>query len=225
VRGLDIAGRSLYCQETGGDYYDFLHFAEWGPERVVVAVGDVVGHGIGAALFMTTARALLRARLLQPGSLAQAMRDANRLLCLDTAQSANFMTVFLLLLDAGRRLICWSRAGHDPAIVYDPRSDVSTDWIGEGMALGVDELQSFEENKASQWQPGMIIVIGTDGIWEAENTDGEMFGKDRLRAVIREARQGSAADILQAILDAVRGFREEAPQLDDITLVVVKIVD
>ncbi len=225
VRGLDIAGRSLYCHETGGDYYDFLHFAEWGPGRVVVAVGDVVGHGIGAALLMTTASALLRARLLQPGSLAQVMGDANRLLCLDTAQSANFITVFLLMLDAGRRRACWTRAGHDPAIVYDPLTDTFTDWIGEGMALGVDETQSFQENQFDQWNPGRIILIGTDGIWETENPDGEMFGKDRLRSVIRENREGSAADILQAVLDAIQDFRQEASQLDDITLVVVKIVE
>jgi phosphoserine phosphatase RsbU/P len=225
VRGLDIAGRCLYCHETGGDYYDFLHFTEWEPGQVVVAVGDVVGHGIGAALFMTTARALLRARLLQSGSLAQVVGEANRLLCLDTAQNASFITVFLLLLDTHRKRAYWTRAGHDPAIVYDPLTDTFSDWIGEGMALGVDETQSFQENQFDQWNPGLIILIGTDGIWETENQDGAMFGKDRLRFIMRENRDSSAADILQAILDAIRDFRQEAAQLDDITLVVVKIVE
>ena len=225
IRGLDIAGRSLYCQETGGDYYDFLQFTEWEPDQVVVAVGDVVGHGLGAALLMTTARAFIRARLLLPAGLAQVLGEVNRLLCLDTAQNANFITVFLLLLDTRRKSICWTRAGHDPAIVYDPVTDSFSDWIGEGMALGVDETQSFQENRFDHWNPGIVILIGTDGIWETEDPGGAMFGKDRLRSILREHREESAAEILQAILDAVRDFRREATQFDDITLVVVKIVE
>jgi sigma-B regulation protein RsbU (phosphoserine phosphatase) len=223
VSGLDIAGRSLYCDETGGDYYDFLHFTEWGPGRVVVAVGDVAGHGISAALLMTTARALLRARIAQPGTLAQVMTDANRLLCMDTAQSGNFMTLFLLLLDAGQRQSLWVRAGHDPAIVYDPVADTFDDWVGAGMAMGIDETQSFQENRFSAWSPGLIILLGTDGIWETENADGEMFGKERVRDVIRRRRDGSSEEILQAIIDAIGSFRQAAPQRDDVTLVVVKI--
>lgn len=224
VSGLDIAGRSLYCDETGGDYYDFLQFAEWGAGRVVIAVGDVAGHGIGAALLMTTARALLRARLIQPGSLSQVVADANRLLCMDTAHSGNFMTLFLLQLDASRRQASWIRAGHDPATVYDPCTDAFSDCVGEGMAMGVDQCQLFQENQLDGWNPGRVILIGTDGIWETENADGVMFGKDRLRALIRSHRDGSAADILQAIIDAIQNFRQTAPQLDDITLVVVKII-
>jgi phosphoserine phosphatase RsbU/P len=225
VSGLDIAGRSLYCDETGGDYYDFLQFAEWAPGRVVVAVGDVVGHGLGAALLMTTGRALLRASMVQPGSLAQVMADANRLLCMDTAHSGNFMTLFLLLLDTHQRQSCWVRAGHDPAMVYDPLADSFTDWVGEGMAIGIDETQSFQENQRSGWGAGQIILIGTDGIWETENAGGEAFGKERVRTVIREHRGSPAEGILQAILDAIDSFRQSAPQGDDITLVVVKIED
>jgi phosphoserine phosphatase RsbU/P len=225
IPGLDIAGRSLYCQETGGDYYDFLHFAEWGPGQVLVAVGDVVGHGIGAALLMTTARALLRARLLKPSHLDQVTSDVNTLLCLDTAENASFITVFLLMLDTGRKRACWTRAGHDPAIVYDPVTDTFSQWIGDGMALGVDDAQSFQENQFDQWHPGLIILIGTDGIWETANPAGEMFRKDRLRSIMRENREGSAADIVQAVLNAIQDFRQEAVQLDDITLVVVKIIE
>jgi phosphoserine phosphatase RsbU/P len=183
----------------------------------------VAGHGIGAALLMTTARALLRARLVKPGSLSQAVADANRLLCMDTGDSGNFMTLFLLQLDAGRRQASWIRAGHDPAAVYDPCTDAFSDCLGEGMAMGVNPCQSFQENQLDEWSPGRIILIGTDGIWETEDADGEMFGKDRLRALIRSHRNGSAAEILQAILDAIQNFRQAAPQLDDITLVVVKI--
>ena len=102
--GLDIAGRSLYCQETGGDYFDYIPLADpAGGLRLCVAVGDVVGHGISAALLMTTVRALLRGRLDQPGSIAEAVCDVNRLLCQDTAASGSFVTLFLLEVGLRRR--------------------------------------------------------------------------------------------------------------------------
>jgi phosphoserine phosphatase RsbU/P len=110
-------------------------------------------------------------------------------------------------------------------MVYDPVTDTFSQWLGEGMALGVDDAQSLQENQFDQWHPGLIILIGTDGIWETENPAGEMFGKDRLRSIMRENREGSAADILQAVLNAIQEFRQEAAQVDDITLVVVKIIE
>jgi sigma-B regulation protein RsbU (phosphoserine phosphatase) len=133
------------------------------------------------------------------------------------------MTLFLLLLDAGQRQSLWVRAGHDPAIVYDPVADTFDDWVGAGMAIGIDETQSFQENRFSAWSPGLIILLGTDGIWETENADGEMFGKERVRDAIRRRRDGSSEEILQAIIDAIGSFRQAAPQRDDITLVVIKI--
>ncbi len=98
IEGLDIAGRSIYCDETGGDYYDFLEFSEL-DGRLGVVVGDVTGHGIAAALIMATVRSLLRSRVTQPGTLAEVITDVNRLLCLDTSQTASFMTLFFMLAD------------------------------------------------------------------------------------------------------------------------------
>jgi sigma-B regulation protein RsbU (phosphoserine phosphatase) len=223
IEGLDIAGRSLYCDETGGDYYDFLDFAELGPGRIGIVVGDVVGHGIGAALLMTTARALLRSRITQPGSVAQMITDVNRLLCLDTAHAGSFLTLFWVLLDPLEREFRWVRAGHDPAMVYEPSADAFSELRGDGMALGIDNGMQFQEYTYARWAEGLIILIGTDGIWETENPQGESFGKQRVQESIREHRECSSQEIVQAILDALVSFRQTAPQEDDITLVVVKI--
>jgi sigma-B regulation protein RsbU (phosphoserine phosphatase) len=221
TEGLDIAGRSIYCDETGGDYYDFLEFSEL-EGRLGVVVGDVAGHGIAAALIMATVRSLLRSRVTQPGTLAEIITDVNRLLCLDTSQTASFMTLFFMLADRVNRKINWVRAGHDPAIIYDNASDLFSELRGSGIALGVDETLVFHEYEYGGWADGQIIVIGTDGIWEAENDHGEMFGKDRLRELMRECRAHSAQEILQTITEALTEFRRTAPQQDDITLVVVK---
>ncbi len=221
VDGLDIAGRSIYCDETGGDYFDFLEFSEL-EGRLGVVVGDVAGHGIGAALIMATVRSLLRSRVTQPGTLVEVITHVNRLLCLDTSETSSFMTLFFMLADRVHRKINWVRAGHDPAIVYDIPTDSFSELRGSGIALGVDETLAFHEYEYRDWAEGQVLVIGTDGIWEAEDEQHEMFGKERLRAIVREHREGSAQEIVELITVALTEFRRTVPQLDDITLVVIK---
>jgi sigma-B regulation protein RsbU (phosphoserine phosphatase) len=223
IEGFDIAGQSIYCEETGGDYYDFIEFTELG--LMGVAVGDVAGHGIAPALLMTTVRALLRSRVLkQPEELADAITDVNRLLCIDTADTGNFMTLFFMLIDSANGKVRWVRAGHEPAMIYDPLSDSFDELLGRGIALGVDETWSFEEQMRELWSDSEIVLIGTDGIWECENPQGESFGKKRLKGIIRQNKDKSSAEIVQAITDGLANHRETAPQQDDVTLVVIKKV-
>ena len=222
ISNLDIVGESIYCDETGGDYFDFFQFPALGPGKVGIAVGDVVGHGISAALLMTTARAFLRSEMAKPGDLDQKVADVNRLLCLDTIESCDFMTLFLMVIDSNKRELRWVRAGHDPAIVYDPASNSTNELDGRGSVLGIDPDWTYEEYKHSGWSDGQIIVIGTDGIWETENSNSEKFGKFRLRQIIRQHSQFSSQEILNAITNALEAFRGTAPQDDDVTLVVVK---
>jgi sigma-B regulation protein RsbU (phosphoserine phosphatase) len=223
TKSLDIAGKSIYCDETGGDYFDFFQFPELGKEKIGIAVGDVVGHGVPAALLMTTVRAFLRSRIAQPGDLAQKITDVNRILCLDTHDSCDYMTLFLLVIDSITNELKWVRAGHEPAILYDPSTGSFNELDGAGVVLGIDETFLFQEYKYSGLSEGQIIVIGTDGIWETENPKTEAFGKNRLRKIIRQNSHGSAKEIVQAITDALALFRETAPQNDDVTLVVVKV--
>jgi sigma-B regulation protein RsbU (phosphoserine phosphatase) len=225
IEGFDIAGQSIYCDETGGDYYDFIEFPELGQGHIGVAVGDVAGHGIAPALLMTTVRAFLRSRVLtQPEDLAEAIADVNRLLCIDTAETGNFMTLFFMLIDSSIRKVRWVRAGHEPAMIYDPSSDSFDELHGRGIALGVDETYSFEEQIRELWSDSQIVLIGTDGIWETANPQGEEFGKKRLMEIIRQHKNRSSEQIVQAITEALAGHRETAPQQDDVTLVVIKKV-
>jgi sigma-B regulation protein RsbU (phosphoserine phosphatase) len=221
IEGFDIAGKSIYCDETGGDYYDFIEFPELG--LMGVAVGDVAGHGIAPALLMTTVRAFLRSRVFtKPEDLADAITDVNRLLCIDTAETGNFMTLFFMLIDSGNGKVRWVRAGHEPAVVYDPSTDSLSELHGDGIALGVDETWSFQENRQELWSDSQIVLIGTDGIWESENPQGEGFGKKRLREIIREQKNKSSEAIVQAITEALAIHRDTAPQQDDVTMVVIK---
>lgn len=223
VVGFDIAGKSIYCDETGGDYYDFIEFSDMDKEHIGIAVGDVAGHGIAPALLMTSVRAFLRSRILmQPGDLAKAITDVNRLLCIDTSETGNFMTLFFILLDSENGEARWVRAGHEPAVVYDPSKDSFSELYGDGIALGVDETWSFQENRQELWSDSQIVLIGTDGIWESENPKGEGFGKKRLREIIRKHMHQSSQEIVHAITEALANHRQTAPQQDDITMVVIK---
>jgi sigma-B regulation protein RsbU (phosphoserine phosphatase) len=224
VPGLDLAGRSLYCQETGGDYFDYiLRPGPAGSPRLCVAVGDVVGHGISAALLMTTVRALLRCRLAQPGPIAEAVCDVNRLLYQDTAPSGSFVTLFLLEVDPVAGHLEWVRAGHDPALLYCASTDDVQDLGGPGMALGVDDATSYLSGGRSGLSVGDILVIGTDGVWETQGEGPEKFGKARVGAILRSHHGREAEAILQAILSSLTEFRGKNLQEDDITLVVVKV--
>jgi len=222
TEALDIAGKSIYCDETGGDYFDFFQFPELGKNNIGIAVGDVVGHGVPAALLMTTARAFLRSRMAQPGGLAQKVIDVNRLLCLDTLDSCDYMTLFLLVVDPVNKELKWVRAGHDPALVYDPTTDSFNELDGRGTVLGIDANWRFREYKKSGWTNGQIIVIGTDGIWETENHRAEKFGRARLKRIIRRHSKSSSQEIINTITESLASFRETAPQNDDVTMVVVK---
>ncbi len=219
---LAVAGTSLYCDETGGDYFDFLQFPALGDGRLGIAVGDVVGHGVASALLMATVRALLRSRAAQGGDPGRIVADVNRLLCMDTAAAGNFMTLFFALLDPAAGEIRWVRAGHEPALLYDAGKDTFMELRGEGMALGVDDTQEYACKTHTGWNDRHLLLFGTDGIWESENSGGERFGKKRLRRLLRAHWQRTPEDIVRAVTNAVAAFRRDAVQHDDITLVVVK---
>jgi len=222
IPGLDIAGKSVYCDQTGGDYYDFIDFTQTGDTRLQVAVGDVAGHGISSALLMTSARAVLRQRAAMPGDIACVLSDANLQLTRDVEESGRFVTMFYSEIDMKNRQLWWIRAGHDPALVYNSIADTFDELIGKGLPLGVTPAAEYNA-RVQQITAGQIYVIGTDGIWETRSPAGDMFGKDRFREIIRENAHRAAQKITDAVFDAVSAFRRSVKQEDDITLVIIKI--
>lgn len=217
--GLDLAGTAIYCDETGGDFYDFVRFPEALPV-IGVAVGDVSGHGVPAALLMASARAALRSHLTYPGKAGEAVSAVNRLVARDTAATGHFLTLFYLELDTESGMAIWVRAGHDPALLYDPASGRFEEFDDGGPALGLDPEAAFLSG-ARRIEPGQVLCIGTDGIWEARGAGGEMYGKDRLRAVLARNGHASAEEVVAAVLDDLAAFRGDQPQEDDVTLAVL----
>jgi sigma-B regulation protein RsbU (phosphoserine phosphatase) len=222
VRGLEVAGHSTYCDETGGDYYDFLVLDRAAADAVLVAVGDVMGHGVAAALVMAGVRAVLRDRAVAAGDLAQLMGRLNRLIATDHGGD-RFMTMHLSVIDSRTCTMRWVSAGHDPALLYDPGTGRFEE-IGEGeLPLGIMDDTSYTEHSHGPLTPGQVIVIGTDGVWEMPDLKGEQFGKDRLRDVIRLTSQGSAEVIARHLRESLASFRGDARAVDDVTFVIVKV--
>jgi sigma-B regulation protein RsbU (phosphoserine phosphatase) len=223
VQGLDIAGRNVSCDEIGGDYFDFLWRRENPDGPFTVAVGDITGHGVDSALLMTSARAFLRMRASQPGTMAEVITAMNRHLTRDVLETGRFMTLFYLTVDPQKDHMNWVRAGHDPAILYDPQQDAFEELKGSGVALGVNDSFEYDENYRKDLANGQIIAIGTDGIWEAFNKKGKMFGKKRFKDIIRQHAGAGADDILNAVYNEINQFTEGQKTEDDITLVIIKV--
>ena len=147
----------------------------------------------------------------------------NRHLTSDVLDTGRFMTLFYLTIDPNKKRLQWVRAGHDPAIIYDPELNRFEELTGVGIALGVNENFRYEENIKSGVAEGQIIALGTDGIWEACNKDGIMFGKERFREIIRRNARESAVNILDAVYDGLDRYTRGLKSDDDITLVVAKV--
>lgn len=223
VKGLDIAGRNVSCDEIGGDYYDFIRRHDSRKGAFSIVVGDISGHGVDSALLMTTARAFLRMRASQPGSISEIVTAMNNHLVHDVLDTGKFMTLFCLTIDPEQKYLEWVRAGHDPAFIYTPQDDQFEELKGSGIALGVTEEFQFSENRKDGLKDGQIIAIGTDGIWEAFNVSGEMFGKKRFQDIIKAHADKSADVILNAVYAELNSFTTGRKSDDDITLVIVKI--
>ncbi|CAB1056566.1 Serine phosphatase RsbU, regulator of sigma subunit [Olavius sp. associated proteobacterium Delta 1] len=221
VDGYDIAGKSISCDETGGDYYDFFNPNEWGQEKIGIVVADVIGHGISAALLMTSVRASFRERILSPGDGVSIVSDVNKRIVQDIEELNLFITMFYSEIDLKNKCFRWVHAGHESALSYDPATDTFDTLGGEGLPLGVMKDWLFEEAKIPI-QPGQIILIGTDGIKEACNPLNEHFGNERLQMIIKYNHQKSAKDILNEVYDALERFRGSAKRKDDETMVVIK---
>lgn len=223
IRGIDMAGACSYCDETGGDYFDIYVPDLSSPDRFSVVVGDVSDHGVPSALVMTTARALLRMRSSMSGSVAQVVSDVNRQLSRDVEDSGQFMTLFYGELDRASLQLRWVNAGHDPAILFDTHTGQFQELKGKGIALGIFDDAGYIQSERGVL-PGQALIIGTDGIWEMHNPEGEMFGKDRLKDIIRSYAESSAAEIVHNIMNDLEQFRYPLEKEDDVTLVVIKII-
>ncbi len=219
---FDVAGRCVYCDETGGDYYDFVAFDHEGRRTLALIVGDVSGHGIGAALVMAATRGMLHVEAPHcTNDLGELLRRLNRQLAAD-AKEGTFVTLFCGLLDDKARSVVWSSAGHEPALWRHAGTGLIEELANTGLPLGILDEAAYEQAGPVILEPGDILIMGTDGICEARDPSDQFFGTERLRNLMEKGAGLTASQICDLIIDEVAEFVSPAARTDDVTLIVVK---
>jgi len=216
LEGYDIAGTNVPTWEIGGDYFDYLPQPDG---RLGLAIADVSGKGVPAALIMATFRAALRAQRVRDIPLDAIAGRLNRIL-LDSMDTSRFVTAFYGVLEPRTGAIGFANCGHNPPLLL--RAAGGRDVLASGgPALGMWHGATFVPGAASVL-PGDVLVLYTDGVIEVMNAAGEMFGVDRLEDVIRRRRHDSSRDLVDAVVDATRAFAGREGYEDDFTLVIVR---
>ncbi len=221
VKGLDFAGYCRPAEGVGGDYYDFIHLPDG---SLGIAVGDVSGKGIAAALMMASLQASLRGQTIKPcDTLSEMIQHINRLV--DEASADNrYATFFYAQYEPSTLVMRYVNAGHNPPMVWR-RTDGKHEFIrleDGGTVVGLFPEFPFVEGRV-QLMKGDVVVAFTDGISEAMNSLEEEYGEHRLTAVLPMMKAWSAADMITHILAKVDGFTAGAKQHDDMTLVVMRV--
>jgi serine phosphatase RsbU (regulator of sigma subunit) len=217
VMGWQIAAALSPARQTSGDFYDFVPL-ENGWLGLVIA--DVADKGTGAALYMALSRTLLRTFALQyPDQPAKALEEANARILTD-AESDQFVTLFYGALDPQTGRLIYANAGHNPPYLLRAAPDAPIDTLPKtGVPLGLFPGQRWTQAETII-HPGDVLVLYTDGVSEAQTASGEEFSDDRLLDVVLAHRDQPAQAIHAALIGAVTAFVGDAPQFDDLTLVV-----
>ena len=217
VPGIDMAFATRPANTVAGDYYDAFRRAVDGP--LLIAVADVSGKSVPAAMLMANFQASLRALAGAPGSLSQLVTDLNRLACGNNLNGRRFTTAFLAELNPATGELSYLSAGHNPPMLV--RQDGTIERLNsESMPLGIDLTEKFVAGE-TVLELNDLLVIYTDGVTEAQNESDEQFGEARLLAMLQPRTPERAAVTLSAIMKHLDEFVGVAAQHDDITCLVV----
>jgi phosphoserine phosphatase RsbU/P len=214
----DLAGMNSPSSEVGGDYYDFIPITE---HDMGIAIGDVTGHGVGAALLMANFRACLRIESRNNFAIRAILGKVNNYLYENNLPDS-FVTAVYGVLDRRNHVFTYANAGHNPP--FRLRSDGSAEFLDVGgLLLGAFPDVVYEESSL-QLEPGDLLVFYTDGVTEALDDSDREFGLERLVNTIRGLRDLPAAEIVLKISDTVHSYQSHEQPQDDLTLSIIKYV-
>jgi len=215
---IEIAGFNRPCEETGGDYYDYIPMRD---RRLGIVIGDVSGHGIGAALFVTTARALLRAFTLRAEDPAEVLTETNMLLERDMP-AGHFMSLFYGELDTKTGALRYASAGHNEIIVFRKATGRFEELLKTGPALGLIDGAQYKIGETAPIGEGDLLFLYTDGLPEAMSPSKEMFEMERVKTLLAGLQERSPEEIIGQMVRAITEYTKRDVFEDDLTMVVVK---
>jgi len=218
IKGISIAGVAIPAKEVGGDYYDFLPISD---SRVGITIGDVSGKGVPAALMMVMIRSILRAKVMTQHNPKDIVLELNNLM-LNELEPRMFITLFYMILDIETKEIKYTNAGHNYPMIFHADNEEVESLKDGGLLLGIFQSPMYEEG-TYQLREGDVVVMYTDGIVEAMNENDEMFEYDNLCSLVHRIKNKNAEAIKADIIEATQKFMGDAPQYDDLTLIVIKV--
>lgn len=221
IPGYEISSLSIPAKEAGGDYYDFVKLSEG---KLGIAIGDVSGKGVGAAIYMTLTKGILQAHAEENVSPKIVLGKVNKLLY-KTIEKNSFVSMFYAILNMNDHSLLYSRAGHNPGIFCSFEERDSKLLMSKGIALGLEEGKVFQDTlneDTIQLKEGDVVVFYTDGFTEAMNHKLEQYGEEKLIKLIQDNREKHSQEILDLILKDVHHFTKDFPQHDDMTIVILK---
>jgi len=221
VPGLDYCGRCRPAREVGGDYYDFLELPEG---RLGIAIGDVSGKGIGAALMMASLQASLRSHASGGHSLAELMRRVNSLMY-ETSSANRYATLFYGEYHPASRQLCYVNAGHNPPLILRKSAAGCRIFRLETGGPIIGLLPQRYEQASFPFIAGDLAIFFTDGVSESMNGRDEEWSEERLIEFAKTCQGSPAFDVMNRVLAAAEKFAAGAPQHDDMTLVVLRVLD
>jgi len=219
LRGFDIAVSADSCYAVGGDYYDFIAL---GPSRYGLAIADVAGKGIPAALLVSTLHASLHILTRKESDPSEITAELNRIVQKST-DIGSYATFFWSVIDTEQNLLRYSNAGHLPPLILR-NGTTPVELNTGGMVIGIFAGARYEQAEI-ELRPNDIVLFYTDGITETKNKKDEEYAPERMVQVALDNRNKSAEEIRRAIIDDVRSFAEDLPPHDDTTLIVLKVAD
>jgi sigma-B regulation protein RsbU (phosphoserine phosphatase) len=222
IQGLEISAYSISAREVGGDFYDFI---DMGADEVGLVVGDVTGKSVSGALVMSASRTLFRVLSEEKMTVADIMMRANRRTKKDI-KSGMFVALLYAVLNSKDRTLSLCSAGQTQPLYLSSKTGTASlvQTEGDTFPLGILEDAEYQETRL-QLSPGDKVIFYTDGIVEAMNEQGEMFGFDRLQEVVQSSHSMPAESLLKAILDEVKQFAGSTAQHDDLTAIVVRVTE
>ena len=222
VNGFEISGINIPARQVSGDYFDYIKVDD---ERLGVAIADVSGKGVPASLIMAICRSVLRSQATQNPSPADVLQKVNRQLYPDIKEDMFISMAYLVLDHAHNGAVTLARAGHDAPLLYQHGSQSVTPLKPPGMVLGIDSGNVFDRltgDVAVPLERDDCLVLYTDGVTEAIDTEGNEFGLERMMESVRASATNGAAAIITRLIDDLRNFVGANPQNDDITLIAIR---
>jgi sigma-B regulation protein RsbU (phosphoserine phosphatase) len=221
VNGFEISGINVPARQVSGDYFDYIKVDD---QRLGVAIADVSGKGVPASLIMAICRSVLRSQAAQNPSPADVLQKVNRQLYPDIKEDM-FISMAYLILDHAHNGVILSRAGHDAPLLYKSSSQTVTPLKPPGMVLGIDSGSVFDRltsDVAVPLERDDCLVLYTDGVTEAIDTEGAEFGVERMIQSVCASAMSGAPAIVTRLIDDLRNFVGSQPQNDDITLIAIR---